>query len=69
MKWWQLRKIQLLLFVVYFSDKLATLYDFHYKGTNQWKKVLTKIVQCPSEFEVLAEEIPDEGVLVWPLEK
>lgn len=50
--------------IVYFSKKLATRYDFHYKGKNKWDNRLTKIVQRPSEFEVLTGT-PDLGVVVY----
>ena len=48
--------------IVYFADKLAPRYEFHYKGTNECNRKLTKVVKLPSEFEVLtgipkAEEV------------
>ena len=38
--------------IVYFSDKLAPRYEFHYKGPNEWDRVLMEVVKRPSEFEV-----------------
>ncbi len=39
--------------IVYFADKLAPQYEFHYKDVKQWNRVLMKVVKRPSEFEIL----------------
>ena len=50
--------------IVYFSDKLAPRYEFHYKDANKLFSDLTKVVKLPSEFEVLTGT-PDTGKVVY----
>lgn len=50
--------------IVYFADKLAPEYEFHYKGTYEWNRVLMKVIKHPSKFEVLTGT-PDVGIVVY----
>ncbi len=47
--------------IVYFADKLAPRYEFHYSGFNQ---DLNEVVKLPSAFEV-AIGVPNEGKVVY----
>lgn len=50
--------------IVYFADKLAPRYEFHYKSTNKRFSDLTKVVKLPSEFEALTK-IPKAEEVVY----
>ncbi len=47
--------------IIYFADKLAPRYEFHYSGFNQ---MLNKVIKLPSEFEVLTGK-PNKGEVVY----
>ena len=50
--------------IVYFADKLAPRYEFHYNGTNEWNRVLIKVIKRRSKFEILTS-IQDDGEVVY----
>ena len=53
--------------IVYFADKLAPRYEFHYKSIDEEARILMKVIRRPSEFELLTGT-PDIGNTVYDQE-